>query len=625
MLTREVKAMRRRWAGLRVIGVGLILGWFAVIPTHLQAQSIEACVPSAEVKSALDALPADPQGNQTYREFHEQKLAGLRALRERYPNDVFVNREYISFLSNWDTGDELIAEYKVLEEKSGGSPLFMYFYAQTLLGRRTPESIRLYDQALEKDPNFAWPHLALSSIYAGGNFRDPQKQVIHLKAFLAMCPSSLMGYRQLSRQTTDDPELLRESAMHLRALLASRNDAGAVGAYSLLWGLEFRSRPPSEYPQARRQVGEDLKRIRSLDLTSKREWYSALEEGYRLAGDQKSADWAKEQRQERAPSSRELAAREKWTKEHTQPESDDPPEKKKAYYQALLDATNQWLKERPNSIPVLWDRINAARNLQDISPAETESIGEGYLKAVEANERPGEFYDDLIYVAGLYADRGILPNRVIELAQRGLEQLEKSARTPPSDLYDDEKSKASMAFYRESTRATGLALEAKATLNLKDAAKAEPLVAQLEGHLNTLKDLAGDDEGRQRTYAQSEASYWELMARLAETKGRRQDAMAFYENGLLADLRSGRQPNTDDKNDLVAEARRLWDALGGTEQGWQAWYGSKAATAASRSSMSWSKIDKPLPPFQLVDLKGKTWTVAELKGKVTLLNFWSSW
>ncbi len=618
--------MLRRLAGFGITWTVLSLGLLALEPGRLQAQSIGACVASAEVKSALDALPPFQQINQTYREFHDQKLAGLRALRERYPNDLFVNREYIFGESGSEDADQLIAEYKSLEEKNAGSPAYLYFYGLTLSGRRTPESIRLYEQALEKAPNSAWPHLALSYVYGTQNFRDDQKRVANLKAFLTKCASSLMGYRQLSERPVDDPELNRESAKRLRALLASRNDAEAVDAYPVLWGLEFRSRPPSEYPQARQQVGEDLKRVRSLDLAGKREWYRALEEGYKLVGDQKNADWAKEQRQERVPSPWEFAAREKWTKDHTRPESDDPPEKKKAYYQALLEAANQWLKERPNNIVVWADRIIAVRNLPDIPPADVESIGEEYLKAAANAEPYNRTPDHLFDVAGLYADRGIRADRVVELAERGLEQLEKSARQPPSDLYTDEKSKANTAFYRESTRARGLALEAKGTLNLKDAAKAESLVAQLGTRLSPLKDAASDDAGRERAYAQSEASYWELMARLAELKGHRQDAMAFYEDGLLADLRSGRRPSADDKNDLVAEARKLWDALGGTEQGWQAWYGSKAAAvASSRSTLSWSKINKPLPPFQLVDLKGKTWTVAELKGKVTLLNFWASW
>lgn len=39
----------------------------------------------------------------------------------------------------------------------------------------------------------------------------------------------------------------------------------------------------------------------------------------------------------------------------------------------------------------------------------------------------------------------------------------------------------------------------------------------------------------------------------------------------------------------------------------------------------WERIAKPLPAFELVDLGGKKWTLADLKGKRTLINIWATW
>jgi peroxiredoxin len=36
-------------------------------------------------------------------------------------------------------------------------------------------------------------------------------------------------------------------------------------------------------------------------------------------------------------------------------------------------------------------------------------------------------------------------------------------------------------------------------------------------------------------------------------------------------------------------------------------------------------IGEPAPDFTLVDLKGKSWTLSELKGQVVFVNFWATW
>ena len=38
-----------------------------------------------------------------------------------------------------------------------------------------------------------------------------------------------------------------------------------------------------------------------------------------------------------------------------------------------------------------------------------------------------------------------------------------------------------------------------------------------------------------------------------------------------------------------------------------------------------AEVGKPAPQFTLVDTKGKTWDLTELKGKVVFLNFWATW
>ena len=37
------------------------------------------------------------------------------------------------------------------------------------------------------------------------------------------------------------------------------------------------------------------------------------------------------------------------------------------------------------------------------------------------------------------------------------------------------------------------------------------------------------------------------------------------------------------------------------------------------------KVGDPAPDFSLVDLRGKTWVLSELKGQVVFINFWATW
>ena len=140
-----------------------------------------------------------------------------------------------------------------------------------------------------------------------------------------------------------------------------------------------------------------------------------------------------------------------------------------------------------------------------------------------------------------------------------------------------------------------------------------------------MKSLAGDKQDRKRTYEGQQATYWELMAREAQLRGRKLDAMAFYENALLTRLDAQQKPETGMKDDLADNAHELWASLGGSDEGWKLWYGRRADALANQATLTWEDANQPLPAFELADLSGKTWNVAALKGKTTFLNFWASW
>jgi hypothetical protein len=433
----------------------------------------------------------------------------------------------------------------------------------------------------------------------------------------------LDGYEALTR--VDDKDLLRPYATPLRTLLASRSDPDAVGAYRTLWALEFKAHPSSDYDALRRQVGQDLDRLRQLKLEDKHQWYEALEDGYKLVNDQKQSDWAQEQVQTRFPRPWELAAMSKWQKDHHWPSEDAPPDVKRAFYNDLLKQTAQWVKERPNTSFIWSYRLEAIEELDDVAPADVEVAADQELKVAMNNAGPdGPNYYVYSDVAEALSKKHLEPEREVEWARKGLAQWEIESKDPPYDLMPKEDLD-NMKYNQDYSRLDLLGFEVDGYLQLKQADKAQLTLTQMDERLQGLKSQVGDIQRHKKSYARKLSVYWGLMAREAELRGRKLDAMGFYENALLTRLDAEQKPETGKKDELADNAHQLWASLGGTDEGWRLWYGRRADALANQAGLTWEDANLPLPTFELADLSGKTWNVASLKGKVTFLNFWASW
>jgi hypothetical protein len=218
------------------IALGGLLAVACLTPPGLFAQGLDACGPTPLVKAALDQIPSRQSPTQTDWQFHEQQLAAIQALRKQYPDDLFIERFYISRMGSLrhpEHKDQIIQEFKARHEQAPNGPKWAYLYGEALVGRDSPGAIKLLNGALAQAPSFPWPRLALVEIYNSRNFRDKDLATTQIKAFLAACPESLEGYRALA--ALDNKELILPEAAKLRTLLQGRSDAEALRAYPTLW------------------------------------------------------------------------------------------------------------------------------------------------------------------------------------------------------------------------------------------------------------------------------------------------------------------------------------------------------------------------------------------------------
>jgi thiol-disulfide isomerase/thioredoxin len=202
--------------------------------------------------------------------------------------------------------------------------------------------------------------------------------------------------------------------------------------------------------------------------------------------------------------------------------------------------------------------------------------------------------------------------------------------------------------YLEATRWAGWPLLAEAYLKLGRPKEARKVVARMEQALsesasknaaskdapaaqakkNAKVSADADSEDRAADRALAEAWHRGLMfhwkGRIAQAEKHSADAWTYYRAALIAMPASV----TESRDRLEADARGLWEKLGGTQEGWLAALEKspgEGQAASEDTASGWQTKSVPLPDFEMTDFAGRRWTQAELKGKITFINLWATW
>jgi thiol-disulfide isomerase/thioredoxin len=604
---------------LRLLASAFLL----LVPSFVLAQTaVNYCEPSAEIRAELRNVEKLSDGDLPYKLRHQQQQTMLLDLLKKYPNDFHLRRRYqnerrAGFLVNTDA---LLADYRAQMERNPNDPAATYFYARLLVGRETKEAIELLEKLVRRAPDFPWSYLELAQTYNYPNFRDAAKLKENLKTWMVKCPAAMDGFNLIAR--TGDKEMMTEAEQRLRARLESSTDDDDLGYWDDLWMISFKLKPVPEHAKLREQIAEDVKRMRAKNLNRK-EWLLALQAGYKQAGDKTGQRWAEDELVRLFPKS-ETARRmvqTRWYEEHPYPKAEDPDAKKQAYHQAVVLITTEWLKQWPDD-EVTWAmRFRSLIELTESPNAEVEAAYNGYAKA---HEQGGTYFIPPIelQVAEFYLKRGFHLESVPGLLQKSMAevaQVEKGNRG--SDLYPRQEGfeDSNIKWVRWQSWPT----LAEAYARLKQPDKAREVLAQMAEALTQEKSEASQKSG----YVYDQVAYWQTTANVAEIEERKLDALMAYQTALAFRPKAA-VPKPGRKDELSDNAQRLWKELGGTEQGWQA-YLARDELSRSRpetaDALTWDSKNMPLPDFDLTDLKGRNWKLADLKGKVVFINLWATW
>ncbi len=608
--------------------LGCLLLIAALLPQAQAQTSAVPCDPSVEVREALRNLP-----EATGTDGRAQRIQALRSLLERYPNDFFVHRNYQDTTRYPTVKDQeaMIAEYRALAQKHPDDPLYTYLAARALVGASTKEALPQLEKLGDR---FAFAHLSLVEIHQAPNFKNQAKAREHLEAFMKACPTTVGPFRFLL--SIEPSDFVKQSTQRLRALLETRSDPESLYHYSTLWSLEFRVRPGNEHEVLRKQVAEDVKRLRAMDPGKNRNFYRMLEEGYKLLGDTEQTKWVAEQVKAKFPQSAFYVVFQQWREQNPYPKSSDAPEKRKAYYEAWGKATGEWVRQWPDEGWAWVERISALREAEKPDAADVEAAGEGLLQAVAKRPNSFSFMSPTggssfsLQVADFYSKKGVRSDRLPELVQNGIQELDKPRTGLQSDLYSRPGGDGENQDYNQWYGWTTIS---DVWLRAKDKNRAREAVQRLQTLMEKSKPKADSKDpdkaaGQQRTYMSRQQTYWHKMGQLAELESSKIDALTFYQNALLARPNKPESGSEAAKDELAEKARALWKEFGGSNEGWQAWFNRRdlfGQLAAELGGLSWTKKEKPLPEFELADMRGTKWRLANLKGKTTLIGMWATW
>jgi thiol-disulfide isomerase/thioredoxin len=402
-------------------------------------------------------------------------------------------------------------------------------------------------------------------------------------------------------------------------MLAKSTDPDRLQDYEFLWGLEFRTTSPTQFPTLRKQVAEDVNRLGHIrNPHPDADWTTLLLHGDKQAGATPEAIRAREDAiLKNYPHSENAlgVVRSRWQKDHPKPTDEKDTAGWKAYHDAYWSATQQWMKQYPDAFhPAGYYLFFLTPDDAILSEKQGATLAEQSVSDGNAYFPPSMRMYSYLSAADKLLDNGWASEKALDYMQQSKQWQEREEERYRAQ---DNHSESDLKDHAKQDREMGRYLDSQLLLAALRTNHPEAITPAMKTSIEAPRD-AGDKD---------ESGYWLRRARLAAIENQRQDALAYYQLALRSRAKPpGYEQGKKQPDHLADEAHALWTKLGGTEVAWTAWSApSTTPNAAKAEEARWEKPTKPLPDFKLADLSGKTWTVQSLNGKVVLINLWATW
>ncbi|MBY0376110.1 MAG: TlpA family protein disulfide reductase [Bryobacteraceae bacterium] len=544
-----------------------------------------------------------------------ERLAAADQLAERFPNDYAIQIRRLG-LHRWRAPERWPAHRDALvarATKNPKDPLALILAATALHQFDTPRAITLAEKALEVSPGNPWALLLLAGIRQSGKFADAAKARESFAAYVKACPGRLLSDAEWTMGKIATPEMQIAFARDLRARLAEEKDPRRLQDYPILWGIEFRARPPQEHPEVRKQVAADLARLRALENPKPTAaWWRLLLGATRQSGASREAIAAMEDQILAAAPDSEPAysiTYERWKKANPEPTDQKNREAWESWNAKQIEALNSWVKQFKDVPWLPGQLLNARIAVKQVT--EKEALAQVRQQFHRDHALGGPSLWNYVQSANVLLDQGWAPQQALLWMREAWPLAVDEDQRVRSD---DTRTAAQLAEFEEEGGARSVA--AQFFLRAAVAARSGEIPESLRQYVESCPEPK--NKGRVSDH------YW-LRARLAAADRKPAESLALFQQALFRRERAPQHYRGELRDRLLEESRAQFLESGGSEKTFALWSKPPEGSGAQLADGRWEKPTKAMPSFELTDLSGKSWKLKQLEGKSVLINLWATW